>query len=122
LKLTIWSLGGNRQTRNVGDGNIYYRYIGMDVKNRRYYWRVRVYDGTSWTTQTYSFVAQAFVLKWTAQMSTDAVNIGALASDINGDGIYEIFVTGNTTVAAYDGLTGKTIWIYKDNIVESILL
>ncbi|MDG6219582.1 MAG: hypothetical protein QCI00_09110, partial [Candidatus Thermoplasmatota archaeon] len=84
---------------------------GMDDKNQRYYWSVNISNGNSWTNQTYNFIAQPFVLKWTRDTSA-STTIGPLAIDINGDGIYNVYATGKDLVTCLNGSTGELIWEY----------
>jgi len=112
-KTGTWEAIGTPQN---GKNGIYTQHTsGMDVKSKKYYWRVRVNNGTAWTTQTYSFTAQAFVLKWTYNMSVVETYIGPLAVDVNNDGIYEVFATGQGKVVGLNGLTGEKIWEYTNS-------
>jgi hypothetical protein len=84
---------------------------GMNIKNKRYYWSINVYDGTFWVNNTYYFTAQAFVLKWTYNANTNS-SIGPLSVDVNNDGIEEIFATGVGKAYCVNGSTGALIWQY----------
>jgi hypothetical protein len=103
-------------TQNGKSGVYYQRTDKFDVKNKIYYWRVSVFDGSTWTIgPTYAFTAQPFILKWTAELDgNNTLESGALAVDANNDGIYEVFVSGNATVTAFNGTNGQRLWIYKN--------
>ena len=103
------------------DGNKLYAQntTSMDIKNKRYYWRINVFDGNFWVnSSTYSFIAQAFVLKWTYQTFTNNNSIGPLAVDVNNDGIYEVFCTGVGKATCVNGATGTLIWQYNNNQID----
>src|SRR4030042_4200658 len=96
----------------TGHNGLYAQHTsGMDVKGARYSCRVIISDGTNSITRTYRFTAQAFVLKWSYNTSV-ATEVGPLAADVNGDGFYEVFATGEDKVTCVDGLTGKLLWEY----------
>gem|GEM_PF-2162366 len=96
------------------DGNKVYAQntTNMEVKNKRYYWSINVFDGSFWVNNTYSFIAQAFVLKWRYATNTRNNSIGPLAFDVNHDGIDEVFSTGEGKVVCVNGVTGVLIWQY----------
>ncbi len=54
-----------------------------------------------------------FSLKWTFSTGAYTV-IGTLAVDVDGDGIYEIFASGNDRVVCVNGETGQLIWDYTN--------
>jgi len=100
------------------NGMYYQKTDNLNVKNLIYYWRVRVSDGSTWTNSSvYNFTAQPFLLKWTAKVDTDAIETSTLAADVNNDGIYEIFASGNNTVQAFNGTTGETLWTYHNPLI-----
>jgi len=106
-----WNAIGSPQT---GLNGVYTQDTsGMDVKNKKYSWRVKVYDGSSWTTKTFTFTAQAFVLKWSYNMNA-ATTIGPVSADVNGDGIYEIIATGQGKIKCLSGLDGSVLWEYNN--------
>ena len=90
---------------------------GMDIKNHKYYWCVNITDGNIWVNETYSFTVQPFVLKWAYTTGADTT-IGPLAVDIDKDGIYEIFTTGENQVTCVNGSNGELIWEYFNNEIE----
>jgi uncharacterized repeat protein (TIGR02543 family) len=88
----------------------------MDVKDQTYYWSINVSYGTSWINRTYSFRAEPFVLKWTSYNNC-ITSIGPHAADVNDDGIYEIFLTGDQKVICLNGLNGNLIWEYDNEMI-----
>jgi len=82
---------------------------GMDTEGKNYYWSVNITDGSEWENRTYFFEAQPFVLKWRSS-SLGNTNVGPLAVDIDDDGIYEIFSTGEGWVNCLNGSTGEVRW------------
>ena len=86
---------------------------GMNIKNKIYYWSANIYDGTVWVNKTYHFTAQAFVLKWSYNNLTSTTK-SPLASDVDNDGIYEVFAIGNDKITCFNGSTGEVKWTYID--------
>jgi outer membrane protein assembly factor BamB len=107
-----WAQVGNSQSGSSGSyiQNTY----GMDAKNKIYFWKVRVFDGTLWTEQVYSFTAVPFALKWSYNTNANS-SLGPLAVDVNGDGIYEVFTVGEDKVSCFNGDTGALIWQYTNS-------
>ncbi|HJX05637.1 MAG TPA: MopE-related protein [Candidatus Nanoarchaeia archaeon] len=114
-----WVAIGEPQT---GSNGVYTQHTtGFDQKNTAYYWRVNVYnrfderdpDPILLATGDYSFVAQPFVLKWTYNTGA-ATEIEPLAVDVNKDGFYEIFATGQGKVTCLDGRTGALLWSFSN--------
>ncbi|MBU1940570.1 MAG: hypothetical protein KKC68_02240, partial [Candidatus Thermoplasmatota archaeon] len=102
--------GGNgRYTQNTDN---------MTIKNRKYYWSVNVFNGLIWINESYAFIAQPFVLKWTYNTGAET-SIGPLAVDVNKDGIYEVFATGEDTVTCLNGNTGELIWSYQHSGIST---
>jgi GR25 family glycosyltransferase involved in LPS biosynthesis len=98
-----------------GGNNVYaHNTSNMEIKNKRYYWRISVTDGYFWVNTTYSFIAQAFVLKWTYNGNANT-SIGPLAVDVNNDGVDEIFATGVGKAYCVNGKTGALIWQYYNS-------
>ncbi|MBE3136948.1 MAG: DUF2341 domain-containing protein, partial [Thermoplasmata archaeon] len=96
-----------------GGNKIYYHDpLGMDIKNKRFYWSANVFDGTTWINNTYRFTAQAFILKWSYYMYTNAT-IGPSASDVDHDGIFEIFAVSAGKIVCFNGKTGQVKWTYN---------
>lgn len=96
-----------------GGNKIYYQDgSNMDVKNKKYYWSVSVFDGTIWVNNTYSFIAQAFILKWAYKLNAGAT-IGPSAADVDNDGIYEVFAIAAGKLVCLNGKTGQVKWIYR---------
>ena len=68
-----------------------------------------------------TLASPGLTLKWYRNLgSYSKTYVGAVASDLNGDGILEVIVTGGTvdggyngTVTALNGNTGATIWRYN---------
>lgn len=67
-------------TYNDGNKEYTQNTTNMDSKNKKYYWSINVTDGIVWTNSTYSFIAQAFVLRWSANIN---VNTTKLKNDSN---------------------------------------
>jgi outer membrane protein assembly factor BamB len=84
---------------------------GMDIKNERYYWSANISDGTFWVNNTYFFTAQAFILKWSYNTNSQ-ITKPPLASDVDRDGIYEVFTIGNDNIFCFNGSTGQVKWNY----------
>jgi len=102
-------------TQNGEEGIYYQRTSGMEIENQKYYWRVKVFDGATETiSPIYNFTAQPFILKWAYDMAVNETYIGPLAVDVNNDGIYEVFATGEDKVVGLNGLTGEKIWEYTN--------
>jgi hypothetical protein len=89
----------------------------MTIKNKKYFWRINVFDGTFWVNNTYSFIAQAFVLKWTYSANANT-SVGPLSCDVNNDGIDEVFSTGIGKATCVNGSTGALIWQYYSTQIE----
>lgn len=98
------------------DGNKVYTQntTNMDIKNKKYYWSINVSDGIVWVNSTYSFIAQAFVLRWSTNINVNTTK-PPLASDVDHDGIYEVFVIGNDHIWCLNGSTGTIRWIYNNS-------
>ena len=84
----------------------------MDVKGTKYYWSINASDGTAWVNNTYYFTAYPFIFTWSFNIDTNTTNVGPLAADINGDGLYEIFVFGKGKLFCLNGSNGEVIWSY----------
>src|SRR4030042_3005101 len=98
----------------TGHNGLYAQHTsGMDVKGASYSWRVIISDGTNSITRTYRFTAQAFVLKWT-YLTNARTSIGPLAVDVNKDGFYEVFATGEDKMTCLDGRTGALLWSFSN--------
>ncbi len=96
----------------------------METKNNRYYWSVNASDGTSWRNNTYSFIAQPFVVKWRYYSYTNNNSIGPLSWDINNDGYDEIFMTGQNWTTkvgkafCINGRDGTLIWSFSNDDID----
>jgi predicted glutamine amidotransferase len=101
-------------TQYGSDGTYVQDTSHLDIKGQRYYWRVRSYNGVSWTIKTYYFIAVPFVLKWSYNTNANT-SLGPLAVDVNGDGVYEVFTTGEDKITCLDGATGNLIWQYTNS-------
>ena len=90
--------------------------VGMNTKNKTYYWSVNVFDGAVWVNKTYYFTAQAFVLKWSNNINVNTKR-SPLASDVDRDGIYEVFVIGDNHIWCLNGSTGVLRWRYDNDLL-----
>jgi hypothetical protein len=88
--------------------------VNMDVKDQTYYWSVNVSDGKTWVNRSYNFRAKPFVQKW-VNTNSPWGTMGPLAVDVNHDGIFEVFQTGEGKVICVNGSTGALIWQYSYN-------
>jgi alkyl hydroperoxide reductase subunit AhpC len=100
-------------TYNGGSGVYTQDTQDMDVEDQYYFWSVNIsYGNNTWTNETYNFKAKPFVLKW-VNTNTPPGTLGPLAVDVNKDGIYEIFITGEGRIICVNGSNGETIWEYN---------
>lgn len=96
-----------------GNGDYKQNALNMNVKGKNYYWSINVFDGTIWVNRTYRFTAQPFVLKWLYRTNASTL-VGPLAVDINHDGFYEIFSTGEGKISCVSGKNGTLLWNYSN--------
>ena len=89
---------------------------GMMEKNKTYYWRVNVSDGTNMVEREYYFTARPFVWKWSRDTGA-YTGISPLAVDVNNDGICEIFTTGEGTATCLNGNNGNILWTYPNEAI-----
>lgn len=96
-----------------GNGAYKQNTMNMTIKGKNYYWSINVFDGTAWVNRTYRFTAQPFVLKWIYRTYASTL-VGPLAVDINHDGFYEIFSTGEGKISCVSGKNGTLLWNYSN--------
>ena len=101
---------------NAPDGT--YTAIPTEMHNlsTTYYWNVYATDGQSSTNKTFTLTTTDKVLeqKWMITGAPRGVS-GALAADINNDGVDEVLHAGKSGVIALNGTNGNRLWNITDS-------
>lgn len=111
-----------QQNQSIANGTYRHEYTNASSTSNTYYWAVNASDGTDYTNTSYSFSLKGdFYQKWKIDnnLYTGGMVAWAVAEDVTGDGIMEIFFVGicndtnapgQNVVICLNGSTGATEW------------